>query len=180
MAIDLAKNYFELFSLPVDFDIDPAELGERYRALQQDVHPDRFAAADARAQRISVQSTTHLNEAYETLKDPLRRGFYMLKLRGAGSDTHEYTTSDGAFLMRQLEHREALEEIPRKDDPFEALDALRDTIDAEEREQMAAFRRAWDAGDYEAANDALTKVMFIRRLQQQIDETEERLEDELD
>jgi len=180
MAIDLKQNYFELFSLPVDFDIDLAALGEKYRALQQEVHPDRFAAADAQAQRLSVQGTTQLNQAYETLKDPLLRGFYMLRLKGVGSDNHEYTTSDGAFLMQQLEHREALEEIPGQDDPFAALDALRDTVEAEEREQMAAFRQAWEVGDYEAANDALTKVMFVRRLQQQIDETEERLEEEQD
>ncbi len=180
MPIDLTDNYFELFSLPVDFDIDLGELGERYRALQQDVHPDRFAASDAQAQRASVQRTTHLNEAYETLKDPLQRGFYMLKLQGVGSDDHEYTTADGAFLMQQLEHREALEEVPQQADPFAALDALRETIEAEEREQMAAFRRAWDTADYDAANDALTKVLFIRKLQQQIDETEEQLEEALD
>ena len=180
MPIDLTDNYFALFSLPVAFDIDLAELGERYRALQQAVHPDRFAAADAQAQRASVQHTTHLNEAYETLKDPLRRGFYMLKLKGVGSDHHDYTTADGTFLMQQLAHREALEEIPRQDDPFAALDRLRDTVDAEEQAQMAAFRDAWAVADYEAANDALTKVMFIRRLQQQLDETEEQLEETLD
>ena len=178
MAIDLTENYFELFSLPVDFDIDLGELGNKYRALQQDVHPDKFASADAQAQRVSVQRTTHLNEAYETLKDPLRRGFYMLERQGVGSGTHEYTTSDGAFLMQQLEHREALENVSAQEDPFAALDALREAADAEEREQIATFRAAWNAADFDTANDALTKVMFIRRMQQQIDETEERLEEE--
>ncbi len=180
MAIDLTENYFDLFSLPLDFDIDADALGKKYRSLQQEVHPDRFAASDAQAQRVSVQSTAHLNEAYETLKDPLTRGFYLLELKGIGSGAHEYTTSDGAFLMQQLERREELEGIGQADDPFDALDALRDETHRDEQAQMETFRTAWAAGDYDTAYDALTKVMFIRRMLQQIDETEERLEDELD
>lgn len=180
MPIDPSKNYFELFSLPVEFDLDTGELGERYRALQAETHPDRFASSEAQAQRLSVQGATHVNEAYETLKDPLQRGFYMLQLEGVGDGTHEYTTSDGAFLMQQLEYREALENVTEKDDPFEALDQLRQQIETEEQEHFDLFRRAWSERDYSTAYDALTKVMFIRRLLQQIDETEARLEEELD
>ncbi len=180
MPIDLSANHFELFSLPVSFDIDLNELGEKYRALQAATHPDKFAASDAQAQRISVQGATHVNEVYETLKDPLRRGFYLLELEGVGLGTHEYTTSDAMFLMQQLEHREALEAVTDSDDPFAALDALRDVVTAEEEQQMAVFKAAYAAQDYDTAYDALTKVMFIRRLQDQIEETEAHLEDELD
>lgn len=180
MAINLTEDYFKLFSLPADFDIDVDALGKTYRALQQEVHPDRFTASDASAQRAAVQRTAHLNEAYETLKDPLSRGFYLLGLKGVGVGTHEYTTSDGAFLMQQLERREALEQVQQTEEPFDVLEALRDVSHEDERKQMSVFREAWAAGDYDTAYDALTKVMFIRRMLQQIDEVEERVEDELD
>lgn len=180
MAIDLTSDYFELFSMPREFEINLSALGEKYRELQKETHPDKFAASESQAQRVSAQGAAHVNEVYETLKDPLRRGFYLLELEGVGTGTHEYTTSDSLFLMRQLEHREALEDIRGQDDPFEALDVLRDTVSAEEREQMEAFKSAYAARDFDTAYDALTKVMFIRRLLEQIDDTEAHLEDELD
>jgi molecular chaperone HscB len=79
---DFNKNYFELFNLPVEFGIDRALLSERYRRLQQDMHPDRYATASAQQQRIAVQYSALVNEAYATLNKPLSRALYLLKMAG--------------------------------------------------------------------------------------------------
>ena len=88
---DFSKNYFELFGLPVGFLVDGQELAVRYRELQKVVHPDRFAAAGEQSQRLSLQSATLVNEAYATLKDPLKRAQYLLTLNGIEVDAQRHT-----------------------------------------------------------------------------------------
>ena len=80
MQADLSKDYFELFGLPVAFDIDSNDLAVRYRQLQRQFHPDRFASAPAAERRLSVQMTAQINAAFQTLKDPVARARYLLGL----------------------------------------------------------------------------------------------------
>ena len=84
--MNLNQNHFELFGLPARFGVDAATLEARYRELQREVHPDRFAAAPQPERRVSMQLATRVNEAYQTLKSPLRRAVYILRLRGALSE----------------------------------------------------------------------------------------------
>ena len=81
-SVDLSSSYFVLFGLPVSFDVDRKTLAERYRELQRTVHPDRFANAADSERRLSVQMAARVNEGFQTLKDPLARGRYMLELQG--------------------------------------------------------------------------------------------------
>ena len=119
--VDFSKNYFELFGLPVGFRLDKAALSERYRELQRVVHPDRFASGSDQERRISLQQATLVNEAFESLKDPLKRAQYLLQLNGIHDEGRE-TTKDTAFLMEQMELREALAEARHQADPHAALD----------------------------------------------------------
>ena len=80
--MDLTQNHFELFGLPVAFDIDSQQLAERYRELQRTLHPDRYASASAQEQRLAVQYSGLVNEAYSTLNRPLSRALYLLGLAG--------------------------------------------------------------------------------------------------
>ncbi len=80
--MNLNQNHFELFGLPARFAVDTAALEARYLELQREVHPDRFAAASQAEQRVSTQLATRVNEAYQTLKSPLKRAGYLLQLRG--------------------------------------------------------------------------------------------------
>ena len=103
MSDDLSTNYFEIFALPQSYSVDRAALDERYRKLQQTVHPDRFATATDQERRISMQQTALINEAYETLKDPVLRGRYLLELDGHVIEDDRSMTGDPAFLMEQIE-----------------------------------------------------------------------------
>jgi len=179
MHIDLAANYFELFSLPIRFDVDIGQLASRYRSLQAESHPDRFANADAQTRRLSVQFAALINEAYETLKTPLKRGFYLLKLKGLDVSNDSRTTSDTDFLMQQMEYRERLEGIPKAADPLTSADDFRDDILAENARLFGLFEKEYSADNNNAAQEILMKLQFYNRLITQLNEVEARLEDEL-
>ena len=105
MTPDFSRNHFELLGLPVAFALDPARLESGYRELQGAVHPDRFAAASDAERRIAMQWATHANEAYRTLRDPLERARYLLRLRGFDTEEETNTSMPPDFLMQQMEWR---------------------------------------------------------------------------
>src|SRR4051794_16301915 len=118
----LDDDDFALFGLQRRFAQSRAELDARWRALQAEVHPDRFAAEGAAAQRVAAQWAMRVNEAYGRLKDPLRRAAYLCELHGAPIGAEDNTAMPEAFLVQQLEWREALEEAESVAD-LEALGA---------------------------------------------------------
>ena len=178
--LDFSQNYFELFGLPADFRLDLDEVSLRYRDLQKVVHPDKFANASEQQQRVAMQSATLVNEAYEVLKDPLRRAQYMLSLKGRNADGENLTTSDGAFLMQQLELREALDETAEADDPLAALDQLLDTISGAINEQIAKMTILLESStdeDLTTAMESVYKMQFLNKLYSEAESREAELED---
>ena len=75
--LDFSSDFFEIFSIPVAWDIDLNGLGIRYRALQQEFHPDRYATKPDVEKRLAVQSASLINQAFDTLKSPLKRAQYL-------------------------------------------------------------------------------------------------------
>ena len=179
MELDFSQNYFELFGLPVGFDVDAAALVATFRDLQSQLHPDRFATADEKQRRLSVQGASWVNEAFQTLKDPMRRARYLLELRGVAFNDETETSSDPEFLMEQMELREALGEVREAPDAWAALDEIGDRIRAHDRALTDSFRTAFAAGDDAAAKNAVLKMKFFRRLQEELERLEAELEDEL-
>jgi molecular chaperone HscB len=181
-AVETTPTHFELFGLPRSFALDRGQLDARFRELQRTVHPDRFASASDLERRLSAQQATRINEGYQILKDPLRRGRYLLELAGIRYDDEHRTTRDTAFLMEQMELREALGEVRGAPDAFAVLGAIQDRIgrdiDALVAELTGLFATG-DAASLEAAGAALMKLQFFRRLQDEAVELEVTLEDEL-
>src|SRR5437660_915259 len=126
--MNLNQDHFELFGLPARFAVDAAALELRYRELQREVHPDRFAAAPELERRASMQLATRVNEAYQTLKSPLRRAVYILRLRGVDPEFETNTAMPPEFLMEQMSWRERIE--ARSGNP-EALARLRGALSEE-------------------------------------------------
>ncbi len=180
MAVDLSSTFFELFALPRSFQVDMELLDKRYRELQRLVHPDRFVNATDQERRLSMQQATRINEGYRTLKDPLKRGRYLLELDGCAIDDEHHTTSDAGFLMEQIELREALAEVRAADDPFSQLAGIMDRIAADFDSLTGELQeRLGSAGQDGAAADTLMKMQFFRRLHEEAQELEAALEDEL-
>lgn len=165
MKID--DDDFTLFGLPPRHALDRGELDRRWRELQAEVHPDRFAAQGASAQRVAMQWAVRVNEAYQRLKDPLRRAAYLCELRGAAVDAERNTAMPAAFLMQQMEWREALEEA-RSPAAVEALEA--DVLAAEKAMLADAQHQLdGDGGSATAAAAQVRALMFVQRFRQDIE-----------
>lgn len=114
--MNLLSNDFEIFDVPAQFALDRAALDERWKNLQREAHPDRFTTADAQAQRQAMQWSVRINEAYQRLKDPLKRAAYLCELNGAPIQAENNTSMPAAFLMQQMQWREDLDEASSAED----------------------------------------------------------------
>ncbi len=174
---DFRQTYFELFGIPPVFDIDAEALQAAQRRLQANCHPDRFANASSREKRLSVQTAAWVNQAFDTLRDPVKRSRYLLELAGAELSDESATTSDGVFLMEQLELREALEACREADDGLARCAEIDTTLARRAQEFEQAFVAHFEAREFDAAATVSHKMQFIQRLQQQLDELRFELED---
>ena len=141
-------------------------LEKRYQALQRETHPDRFSRADERRQRIALQAASHLNSAYNTLRDPLKRAVYLLELDGTDFQ-QQSRTMPAEFLMEQIELRERLDEAGEKHLQLEALSTeLKVSIEKLFQQLLVEF----DAQSLADAISTVQKLQFFKKLLQQIED----------
>ena len=170
--MNLQSNDFELFGVPERFAQDRAALDARWKELQKEAHPDKFAAQGLAAQRVAMQWSVRINEAYQRLKDPLRRAAYLCELHGAPIQAHDNTAMPPAFLMQQMEWREALEDAATP----AAVDALEDEVMQARKAGLARCEALIDQqGDYPTAAQQVRALMFITRFADDIDRRREQL-----
>jgi len=158
--VNLQDNDFVLFGLPERFAQDRAAIDSRWKELQREAHPDRFAAQGAAAQRVAMQWSVRINEAYQRLKDPLRRASLLCELRGAPIDAERNTAMPSEFLIEQMEWREALDDATGESE----LDAVGAKLGAARARILADIERLLDhSGDAAAAAEQVRALMFIER-----------------
>lgn len=177
---DFQRNHYQLFDLPVGFALDTALLGERFRHLQRDLHPDRYAGASAYEQRLAVQYSALVNEAYATLRKPLTRALYLLELAGLTGEQVAAEPLAGGFLIMQMELREKLEGIEYLIDPDSALDHLVAEIRGDVAVLQAQFSQAYAAGDLPGAAGACVKMQYLEKLLAEAEQIESRMMDKQD
>jgi molecular chaperone HscB len=175
----LASNFFELFDLPVSYDVNLNAVQQQYMVLQKQVHPDRFANGSDLEKRLSMQQTSWLNEAQATLKDPVLRAGYLLKLKGIDFSLENETTMDAAFLMQQLEMRERLENIKNESDPLAALDSIAKDVHNSNATMMHSFAQSFEAGQMDDAREWVRKLQFMQKAKKEINLLTAEIEDEL-
>ena len=164
IAHSLQADDFTLLGLPRAFALDRATLDERWKALQRQVHPDRFAAQGAAAQRVAMQWSVRVNEAYNRLKDPLQRAAYWCELQGAPVQAHSNTAMPADFLMQQMAWREALDDALTQPDPTPTIEALLDKAAADRRHRLAVLAQLIDdQADASAAAQQVRALMFVER-----------------
>jgi molecular chaperone HscB len=169
----LDDDDFTLFGLPQRFALDTVALAEQWRALQARVHPDRFAAQGDASQRLAMQWAVRINEAYQRLKDPLKRAAYLCELRGAPIDAERNTAMPASFLGQQMAWREALDEAA----DAAAIDALEDELRRHESEMFDALARSLDHdGDAAAAAGQVRALMFVARFRHDLERRLEAIE----
>jgi len=175
MNMDLSKNYFDLFGLPVSFEVDVKQLAEHYRELQKTIHPDKFANASDRDRRLAVQQAALINEAFHTLKSPLKRARYLLQLKGVVFDDQRETSFEPEFLMEQMELREMLSGIRQKEDALDSLANLMQDIQNKIQimhNQLVLFIQQ---DDLNQAKSQIHKLQFLEKLMNECEAMEEEL-----
>ncbi len=187
----LLNNFFELFDIPVAFDIDQKKIKQQYMELQSRVHPDKFASADDAEKRLSMQQTSFINEAMQTLKDPVLRASYLLKLKGMDINLENETTMDAAFLMQQLEMREVLEKVKARStsmagnnegdltESLDQLDDMRSDVNRKIATTMTSFSDAYEKDALDDAREWIRKLQFLQKAKYEVSALSADIEDEL-
>ena len=173
--MDFKQNYFEIFQLDAAFEINLHQLSARYRELQLNVHPDRFARGTAQEKRLSVQWATQINRAYDTLTDPLRRAVYLLEIKDI--DIRHNPVLDPSFLTEQIALREDLEDIEAMGSTaLPMLETYRQKVRRVMTSMQDDFGRLYGA-DIGAAEQTVYKMQFVNKLLTTVDQLEEKLLD---
>lgn len=168
----LQSSDFELFGVPARYAQDRSELDARWKDLQKQAHPDRFASEGAAAQRLAMQWSVRINEAYQRLKDPLKRAAYLCELRGAAIRAHDNTAMPSDFLMQQMAWRESLDEA----EGAQALESLLNDTAAARRAALAELERLLDQlDDVQSAAQLVRRLMFIERFAQEVEDRLDRI-----
>lgn len=171
--MNLQSDDFELMGLPRQFALDRAVLDERWKALQKQAHPDKFAGEGGVAQRVAMQWSVRINEAYQRLKNPLQRAAYLCELFGVPVRAEDNTSMPSAFLMQQMEWREALDEAASEDD----VDELASEVASVKRSMLQKCEHLLhSAQGAQEAVQTVRSLMFVERFVHDIERRREQLE----
>ena len=164
-----SDDYFRFFGLNPQFKIDLPALDQAYLAIQREVHPDRHARGSDSEQRIAMQMATLANTAFQTLKNPIQRGLYICQLHGVDAKLETNTAMPAAFLMKQMEWRESLDE---QEEDLPALEALMEEVEESKAETLVEITQAIDgAKNYQRAAELLRGLLFIDKFAVELDDT---------
>lgn len=169
------KNHFELFQMPVMFEIDTQQLDAAYREVQGRVHPDKFVTATDAEKRVAMQWATRANEAYQTLKNPLKRAMYLCELNGVDLATESNTHMPAAFLMQQIEWREALDQA-RDTKNQSALEQLENELIQKRDGLLSLVTQHLNAAQYNDAGEQVRQLMFVEKFGDEVGRVFELLE----
>jgi molecular chaperone HscB len=171
--VNLLSSDFELFGLAPQFAQDRAAIDARWKELQREAHPDKFAAQGAAAQRLSMQWSVRINEAYQRLKDPLKRAAYLCELNAAPVNAENNTAMPTEFLMQQMAWREELDEAGS----VAELESLGAQVVAARQTALQQCGQLLDRQqDYQQAVQQVRALMFIERFARDIDVALDRLD----
>lgn len=169
-------NYFELYNLPEQFELDLVKLKQHYQTLQKLTHPDRFANASEQQKRMYLTKNSQINDAYSVLKSPISRGEHLLELRGVELASEQDTVGDVEFLMEQMEWRESLDDA----DSVAALEKLladnQQVLEQQEKAIAGLLLNSNEQDNHTAAQE-LRKMKFMIKLASEIDSKLDRLSD---
>jgi molecular chaperone HscB len=167
LAASLSDTDFVLFGLVEQFAQDGAVLADKWKALQREAHPDKFAAQGAAAQRLAMQWSVRINEGYQRLKDPLKRAAYLCELRGAAINADNNTAMPAAFLMQQIEWREAADDAT-SDGQIETL--LTEVSNAKQNLLAQCGRALDETNDPQVALGLVRSLMFLDKFESELED----------
>jgi molecular chaperone HscB len=166
--LSASDDYFRFFGLNQQFNIDLPALDQAYLAIQKEVHPDRHARGSEAEQRLAMQMATLANTAYQTLKNPIQRGLYLCQLHGVDAKLETNTAMPAAFLMKQMEWRETLDEQAEE---LQELESLMAEVEQSKSDILAEIAQAIDtAKNYQRAAELLRGLLFVDKFAIELDD----------
>ena len=162
-----SRDYFELFGLPAQFDINIDDLAVRFRKLQMRFHPDKFVSAGAVEQRVAAQISADINTGYRVLSNPVSRARFMLERAGMNLEKVERQPMPGDFLLQQMELREAVAQLKQGNDSERTT--LNQQVAELYEQHIEAFQVALQAGDFDGAGSVWQRLLFVDKLRQEIE-----------
>lgn len=159
------QNHFDLFYLPSQFEVDMTRLDRAFHEVQSQVHPDKFVHASKAEQRVAMQWATRANEAYQTLKDPLKRASYLCELHGVDLQKESSAAIPTTFLVQQLEWREELDESKQNSD---ALFRLQTKVSQAHEQYIIKIAEKLAESNYHQAAQSIQQLMFLEKFSKDI------------
>src|SRR5690606_22900504 len=166
-------DFFEVLDLPRACEVALPQLEARYRALQQVWHPDRKAQADEGERAAALRHASLINDAYETLKSPLRRAAHLLELEGRDVNQAQQSQLDPGFLMAQMDQRDRLEEAARSGD-LGVVETLRREARSDFDVHWRRFVLHFEAQELDAAQRCYYELQFLQRFAEEVRAVEDR------
>ncbi len=176
-------THFDVFGIAPGYDVELPALEKQYRELSLKLHPDRFAHAEARERRLSLEQTAALNEAWRVLKDPVRRAFYLLRLHGVNLEEEqaaERAKMPMEFLEEVMELRETLAEAAAEKDLGKAQQMAGDvekrrktSLDEAVAQLRILEQNPKDETARTKASHALGRVRYFNRFLEEVEAIEE-------
>ncbi len=166
-------NYFQLFDIEQGFEVELESLEEKYHRLQTQLHPDRFADGSEAERLHAVQMSSYLNQAYNTLKDPLQRAAYLLKLQGRDTETAAQEEMGMDLIMEQMELRESLESLPADESAMPQLAVMKDQVKLKLAARQQDFASAIAGAEIDLAKRHFHEMQFLSKLIAEIHQGEE-------
>ncbi len=176
---DLSQDYFKVFTLPVQFLIDESALGQQFQALQGKYHPDKYASKSEPERRLAMQISSLINEAYQTIKDPVKRAIYVMQLNGVDLNTETDTNMDMMFLMQQMELREEMEAISNDEQGLNKIDKIASNVKKQLKTMMNEVEILLNQNLWNKAREILRQVQFMKKIELETTKIQESIEDTL-
>jgi len=158
--VELENNYFKLFGLEQQFELDKKQLKKRSRELQQQYHPDRFLNATPHERLLAVQFSAHINTAVAILRNPVSRALHFMSLHGVSIEQRHMTIKDTAFLMEQMELREQFEDAQLEHDQQGLTSLYQQVLEGFKAAQEVFI----DSSEPQDWIDAIAKMQFFDKL----------------
>ena len=170
------KNYFEIFSLQECFDLNMDKLAAEYKNLQSQIHPDKFSDADDVSRLQALQLSSIVNDAFDTLKSPLKRAAYILTLNGINPEEHNQKHLGETLLMQQMDWRDQLDYATEEED-LDAIEALKQEVIEERESCITEFQDCVNAYNFVDAKPVYNKLQFVEKMLIEINRSEEKILD---
>lgn len=155
------SNEFDVFGIPVKYNIDPVDLGEKFRRAQVTIHPDRFVGRPELEKTLAAKHSLQINEAYQTLKDPVKRAAAYLKALGLDvPGENGQTVSHPTLLLQVMQWQEDLEACQQERD----LDLLASALS----KRLDFVKHAFDTTDRESLTYLYLEFVYISKILDEI------------